>query len=213
LALAATQRELSAARKRHARALAAETSASPWRQRVALTIYVLSGHTTQAPAVFLEGPRARRWPRGRRAADEVWRERIEDWFLAASADDINALGDPAAPGHCRALRRARLFHAEHALALFVIGRNEDGCAPSTTALLKELRCIWGRQDRRVGQGGTLPRSWQHRQAFAVWASRWRKRWGGIVGVLRVRDHIPVEVRQEKAGVGRFVFRGADGQLR
>jgi hypothetical protein len=207
-ALQATRRELVAARKRHARATAAEAGESPWRRRVALTIYVLSGHRTPAAAAFLAGRRAQRKPREREAADRIWRERVEDWFLSASVDDIVNLGAPSKPLQRRVLHRARVFHAEYALAQLVVERNEGGIAPSTAALRKEAIAIWGAQEKRIETSGEMPRAWAQRQSFAVWASRWRRRWGGRVGALPPREHVPLEVRQRKARrVGYWRGRG------
>jgi hypothetical protein len=194
------RRALVAARKRHARAVAAETTISPWRRRVALIIYVLSGHETLAAAVFLAWRRAQRKQGKREAANEVWRGRVEDWFLEASVDYCVGLGLPSDPRQRRALRCARLFQAEHALAQFVAERNEDGTAPSTAALLTKVKGLWALQERHVEHSGDMPRSWLHRQSFAVWASRWRRRWGGRMGALRARDHVPLEVRRSKARV-------------
>jgi hypothetical protein len=64
----------------------------------------------------------------------------------------------------------------------------------------------------------MPQSWAHRQRFAVWESRWRKRWGGRTGALRARGHVPLEVRRGKArahqtmtvGTGVAVFLGCPG---
>ena len=198
LALQETRRQYAAARKRKARAVAADTGVSQWRQRVALTIYTFANHCTLAPAIFLAGPSTQRSQRKREAANALWQERIEEWYLAASVDGIVALGMPSTPWEDRVLRRARVFHAEHTLAQLAVRRNEDGSAPSTTALREHIRTIWNQQERRVGPRRAMPLAWQNRQAFAQWASRWRKRWGGRVGALSVRGHVPVDVRRQKA---------------
>jgi hypothetical protein len=87
------------------------------------------------------------------------------------------------------LRHARVFHAERMLAQLAAERKEEGSEPSTQALREHLTILRGQQQRCVETSDAMPRAWQHRQAFAQWASRW-KRWGGRVGVLRVRDHAP-----------------------
>ena len=199
LALGETRKQIAAERKRKARADTAETTVSPWRQRVALTMYILSQHRVGAPAAFLAGLRAQRSHARRAAAEEFWREIIEGWFLAASIDDIVALGAPEDASQCRVLRRARVFRAEHAVAQFVVQTNESsGVAPSTQALRREFLAAWRQQEECVVTSDTMPRAWEHSQTFAVWASRWRRRWGGRVGVLRPREHVPVEVRRQKA---------------
>jgi hypothetical protein len=104
----------------------------------------------------------------------------------------------SSPWQRRVLQRARVFHAEHALAQQAVERNEGGSAPSTAALRREASAIWGKQGQRIETSSDMPRAWAQRQSFAVWASRWRKRWGGLVGALRPREHVPVEVRQRKA---------------
>jgi hypothetical protein len=109
----------------------------------------------------------------------------------------------SSPWQRRVLQRARVFHAEHALAQQAVERNEGGSAPSTAALRREASAIWGKLEQRIGTSSDMPRAWAQCQSFAVWASRWRKRWGGRVGALRPREHVPVEVRQREAVGGAW----------
>ena len=209
-ALRDTSHQLAAARKRQARADAAEAAEPADRnvsargRRVAVTVYVLSQHRPAAAAAFLAGARARRSRLRREAAAASWRRRVEDWFLGMGADDIAALGFPANPWESRILHAARVFHTEFALCEFVIRANEDrGLAPRTQELRTEAKAVWQRHEEFVVEGQPVPRAWLYPQAFAVWASRWGRRWGGRGGALRAREHVPVEVRRAKAAGSVF----------
>ena len=191
-------RRIKSARKRKRRRADVSADVPPFRKRVAVTLSYLSGSDAQAASWYLAGPRARRTEAGRQAAEDVWRGRAEEWYLEGSVDDVVALGCPGTPWQRRALRAARRFKVEHTLHMWVVSKNRDrGVAPTTSSLRTEALAEWRRHQDLVDEEEPAPHAWQFAPAFAVWACRWRRRWGGRVGALRLREHVPVHLRRQK----------------
>jgi len=127
-----------------------------------------------------------------RPSVSMFAQRLAPEFAAACA--VTALASPSYAAR-RASPRSRVPRRAHACAA-CRGEGWEGSAPSTQALREHLAILWGQQQRCVETSDATPRTWQHRQAFAQWASRW-KRWGGRVGVFRARDHVPIDVRRRR----------------
>ena len=136
----------------------------------------------------------------RRLCADLWRQCVEDWYLTVAVDDIVKLGDPSTPWERRALEAARKFHVEYALVGHTVRLNEQrGVAPSTEELRKMAQTVWRGHMKYVDLASPVPAACLYSQRFAVWACRWRRRWGGRLGALRTREDLPVSVRREKAG--------------
>lgn len=198
LAIRDLDRRIKSARKRKRRHADVSAVVRPFRKRMAVTLSYLSGSGAQAASWYLAGPRERRTEAGRQAAEDVWRGRVEEWYLEGSVDDVVALGCPGTHWQRRALHAARRFKVEHALHVWVVDKNKDrGVAPTTSSLRMEALSEWRRHQDLVDEEEPAPHAWQFAPAFAVWACRWRRRWGGRVGALRLREHVPVHLRRLK----------------
>ena len=84
------------------------------------------------------------------------------------------------------------------------GLNTDkGVAPNTDAVLRRL------ETRRMAlpETGRAPDRGTIAEARArMWASRWRRRWGGRHGRIRARDDVPLrEMRSKVSNVYVFVL--------
>ena len=192
-------RQIKRARKRGRRHVDPTGDVTPYRKRVASTLCYLAGSGTHAAALYIAGPRARRTQAGRNAAVGAWRGRIEEWYLEGDVADIVALGSPSTPWEHRVLRAARVFKVEHDLHAWVARRNEErGVAPTTASLRAEALAEWLRHQELVDVDEDAPYALRSAQPFVVWACRWRKRWGGRLGALRPREHVPVPLRRQKA---------------
>ena len=196
-ALAGTRGELrraKAAAKSRARAweLTAELRKSP------LSVYVLGGYEVEPAVRFLRdmGQR-RRWPS---IPDAAAHRMVEDLFLAADLEEIAAVSAAPDPHDSPPMRAAMKAVEEWKLVVWTRMQNsERGVAPSTDAVLQRLaadRALAGHpcpHDR-----GTVADS-----PARMWATRWRRRWGGRSGTIRVVDELPVAERRDKAGVERL----------
>ena len=122
---------------------------------------------------------------------------MQDLVSAAGDDEVaspTSLGTPRDPV---ALAAAVKHLEEWRLAQWVAEQNRTaGVAPATSAVLGRL----------ADQRGRLPvplRPPAHRHvagsaAARLWASRWRRRFGGRLAMLRPRDQLPLGAMREKA---------------
>ena len=163
---------------------------------VVLLTYVLAGYTPDA-AVCLLKRRARQYGWCNLAHADVARV-VEDLFLESDTDELAALQDPQDPRGARLLATATVQVEEWRLSAWVAEQNRTaGVAPSTALVLR----------RYSEQCSHLPASInpsaqrvEGSSAARTWASRWRRRFGGRVAVLRPRDQLPLDVMREKASI-------------
>ena len=156
---------------------------------------VLTEHAVDA-AVELLSRRARQYGwRGLSHAEVT--KFVQDMLAAAGDDELAALGNLEAPRDPVALSAAATHVEEWRLAQWVAEQNRTaGVAPSTSSVLGRL----------AEQRGRLPvvlRPTAHRHgvgtsAARTWASRWRRRFGGRLAMMRPCDELPLAVMREKA---------------
>ena len=158
-----------------------------------LIIYGLAEYNA-APAVkFLASSgRKRHWPA---KSEEELAALVEDLFLQTDPDDFAALVDSGAPSDPGAMQVAVGVVQEWRLAAWTQCLNyTKGVAPRTEALLRQF------EKSRLGLPEAVRPAYrgavEHPPA-RVWAARWRRRWGGFYGQLRVREAISVEEMRNK----------------
>ena len=156
---------------------------------------VLTEHAVDA-AVELLTQRARQYGWRELSHAEVTKF-VQDMLAAAGDDELAALSNLDAPRDPVALSAAATHVEEWRLAQWVAEQNRTaGVAPSTSSVLGRL----------AEQRGRLPvvlRPTVHRHvvgsaAARTWASRWRRRFGGRLAMLRPRDDLPLAAMREKA---------------
>lgn len=194
----AGQREAIRAAKQQAKQ-AAKAQARQWvlnqrERRVALIAYVLAGYTAEAAAKFLESVgQQRSWAQ----KDEAELCRIaEDIFLSFGVDELADLTDLEAPSDIDAIRLAVDYVEQWRVVAWARRLNVTaGLAPSTASVLDQFAINRGRlpEQLRPPDRGTVvePRS-------RAWVRRWRQRWGGHFGKLRVREPISIDEARNKA---------------
>ena len=192
-ALADARRQL-----RHAKA-AARASTKAWRltldeRRGVLMVYVKSGYAAEPAVLHLSKVgRRRRWP-DMAAADAV--RFVEDLFLQADAEELGDLGAMAPSTASPALRAASQVVEEWGIVAWSRRLNtEKGVAPSTDAILQRL----AGQRHAVGHPSPQARGTVAQSSARMWASRFRRRWGGRFGCLPVSEVLPLEEMRAKAG--------------
>ena len=108
------------------------------------------------------------------------------------------LTDPTHPLDEAAAALAARYVQEWALYSWGSALNvEEGVAPRTKAVLEESeayrsRCAGGVQPPQRGSVSS--------PAARKWAARWRERWGGFHGRLRVRNEPPLDEMRAKVSV-------------
>ena len=196
-ALAENRAYLASARQ-HARARQRSSAAawclSPHIEHASLIVYVLAGYTAEPSAHYLRGVAAkRRWPPKSAGA---LADLVEAIFMRVDVLDIARLSDLCEPSDPRALRAAvRVVH-EWRLVTWVRDLNiAKGVAPHTDAVLHQCEHI-----RLSFPTAAMPpaRRGCTESSARMWVSRWRRRWGGRHGTLRVRDDLPVDEMRRKA---------------
>lgn len=163
-------------------------------RRVVLIVHLLAHGVSEPAMVFLQqAGRQRHWPH--RSDDEL--ESLINWaVLAASVEELVALGDMEAPSDPAAMATAVDLVEQWRVACWTRAQNLKGVAPSTTVVLGEF------ERGRAGLPAALRvRSWgtSAEAAARKRASRWRRRWGGRIGALRAREEVSVAEMREKAG--------------
>jgi hypothetical protein len=120
-----------------------------------------------------------------------------DAFLAADAAELTALCDLESPSDQEVLQTA-LQHVEPwRLAVWCREQNEKGVAPVTGLVLAKMEEL-----RAALPDGVRPPSWGVATGAAarVRVQRWRRRWGGRFGVVRVVEPIDLQSLREKASL-------------
>jgi len=200
------RRATRAAKKKSARG--ARAQAAHWvltvrERRVVLIAYALAGYDAEAAATFLASlGRQRCWPQKR---EEELSRMVEDVFLSVDVGEFAALSDVDAPSDCVSMRLAIEYVEQWrvvawARRLLVTA----GLAPSTAAVLErfeEDRGRWPEELRPPWRGTAAePRA-------RAWVRRWRARWGGHFGKVRVREPVTVEAAHAKAAAVASLLAG------
>ena len=156
---------------------------------------VLADGVVEPPLIefFRSQGRQRHW---RDKTDDELSEIIERAFLDTDVCVIAPLSDPEAPPNIGAMRTALGRMVQWWVAQWTLTQNRvRGVAPSTTSVLVHFEALWLQLPE-----GVRPSPWGTSRAVAPHKriSRWRRRWGGRYGALRVREIIPVPDMREKA---------------
>ena len=162
---------------------------------VVLMCWQAGGDT--APAVkYLQGvARQRGWPKSDDAAIAAL---VTECVVGADMDCLLELTDESTPVGASAARVAARYVQEWALYTWACQLNVGpGVAPRTKAVLAECEA---HRSRCAGGAQPPPRGNVTSATARMWASRWRQRWGGGYGRLRVRDQPPLEEMRAKACV-------------
>jgi hypothetical protein len=198
-ALTETRRALKKERRkqRDADAAAARHWGMPAEMRRAVVImYVIADHDATAAVGYLQGvQRMRGWPE----REVVWIEQlVQHAYVVYAPDELVALTNQSAPSDPVAMRLAQKEVRDWRLDTWTRGLNYDhGLAVPTDALLRRaerLRTSIQAEDGRPRALGTVadPKARQ-------WAYRWRKKRGGRIGKVRIRELVPLEDMRRKAG--------------
>jgi hypothetical protein len=201
-ALGEAGRAIDAERRRAQRAT--QRSEKAWRlvgklRNEVLLMYWLAACNAEAAVKHLEAAgRQRHWPR---ASEEFLTEMIENCFLHADVDELAALGDESAPSDAAAMRTACRCVADWRVAVWVRLMNEEkGVAPSTGRVLartgaERARFAVAEQFQSLGSAADV--------RGRKWAHRWRLRWGGRIGKLRIQEPLSVEEMRSKVSI--YIF--------
>ena len=185
----AKRKAAEAAERRRRLAVAGAWRLTGVERRTALAIYTLSSFDADAAAEYLDRRGVRHsWPQ--RTKTEL-REVVETIFLDATMDEILEVVDKDTVSG----RAAEQFVEERRLYMWCKERNEVcGAAPSTDDVLVErerLRAA-GTNVGAVGLGSVAD------ARARMWATRWRRRWGGRFSQIREADCVSAEEIHRKA---------------
>jgi hypothetical protein len=201
---ASIKAELSSTRKsirdeKRARKDKAQRMASQWQLnskaiKLCMTIYMLAEYRA-APAIrFLHVTgRKRKWPE---RSDEELQRLVEDSFMNQDVAELAAMCNVEGPQGTALTREAVQYVDDWRAAEYVRDLNARlGVAPSTADVLQKLesnRLQWP-EAVRPSPKGTVGEA-----KARVWAQRFRRRYGGKHGRVRIVDDIPLEEMRSKA---------------
>ena len=182
------------------------TQSLPDISKAALILYDRAGYQAEAAAAFLARAAAKRGWKPRQ--EEVVVALVRELFLKVALPEYVALCDVESPSDVVAMGQALRFWEEWALVAWAKDANVRlGVAPSTEAVLERAEKL--RQD--------LPADWRPASKGSAasvkaraWRCRWRRRWGGRIGVVRPKDDIDPQEIREKATLSNYanaVFAG------
>ena len=190
--LAAATAELTHARKKQ------KTEAMAWglderTRRVVVTAAMLAFPSTEPAEKFLAAKgRERKWPE---LTEEDLKKKVNDTFLAASAEEAGALACEGDPLDAHALRTATKHVHEWRVAEWVRRVNIDtGVAPSTQSVLEKAEALRLTipDSCRPPSAGTSAES-----RGREWARRLRLRYGGRMGATPVGERLPPDELRAK----------------
>ena len=195
-ALAQTSRELRAAEREQARERSRQArfwQLSGQLLHTVLIVYFLAGCSADPAVTYLRScGRQRHWPN---KSDDELKNMVEDAFLRVDADELAALTDEDDPGDADAMTAALKVVAEWRVFLWASHLNrEQGLAPSTEAVLQRYEELRERMPdaARVAYLGTVADA-----RARMWATTYRRRWGGRYGGMRVREAVPLPELENK----------------
>jgi hypothetical protein len=160
-----------------------------------LMIYSLADCTAAPASMYLMiAARKRQWPE---KEEEEVRRLVEQCFVDAQIEELTALLDADTTADKVGLKKAVEFVEQWRLRVVVSGFNyKQGVAVSTDAVLKryETNVAELPEDVRPPLRGT-----SDQPAARMWTKRWRARWGGKYGKIKVVEEVPpVETMRSKA---------------
>ena len=201
--LADVHRAAKRVRKREATRRSA--SARVWlvegvKLNIVLAIYVLAD-CRHEPAVsyFRRMGRQHRWLQN---SDTELIVLVEDLFLAADINQLASLSNVDHHDGSHVLRAATDYVWQWRLASWTAQQNDKGITPPTSLVLDQ----WAKN--RIAD---LRPPYLDSTAFAsarMRALRWRRKFGGRIGAIRVRQHTPVDVMQSKVSSMKMVHANA-----
>ena len=172
---------------------AAKAAARAWQlsddlRRSVVAVYVTSRYDAEPAAQHLMNVgRKRKWPA---ITQEGARRMVEDLFLAADVSDL-----PELSGESPAMRAAAKLFEEWQLVAWTRRQNADkGVAPCTDHVLQRLA------ENRLASGHASPqgRGTVGEAAARMWATRFRRRWGGHFGSIAANESVSVGEMVAKA---------------
>ena len=164
--------------------------------RSVVLITLLRSDTVFDPAiVFLrQKGRQRHWPE---RTDEELTALFGDVFVAASVEELVSLDATYDPTDWNAQKTAVRLVEEWRVARWTETKNRQGLAPSTTAVLGEFA---RRHSRLSALIRPTPLGTADQGRARMRLTRWRRRFGGRIGKLPVREVVPVAEMVTKVAV-------------
>ena len=167
---------------------------------IVLAIYVLADCRHEPAVSYLRRMgRQHRWPQ---KSDTELTVLVEDMFLAADINQLASLSNVDHHDDSHVLRAATDYVWQWRLASWAAKQNDKGITPPTTLVLDQ----WAKN--RIAD---LRPPYLDSTAFAsarMRALRWRRKFGGRIGAIRVRQHTPVDVMQSKVSSMKMVHANA-----
>ena len=127
---------------------------------------------------------------------------VEDLFLAADINQLASLSHVDRHDGSHVLRAATDYVWQWRLASWTAQQNDKGITPPTSLVLDQ----WAKN--RIAE---LRPPYLDSTAFAsarMRALRWRRKFGGRIGAIRVRQHTTVDVMQSKVSSMKMVHANA-----
>ena len=185
---------------RHVKAARAKqkTAARAWELtgsvlRIVLAIHTFADAMVDPSIVFLKA-KGRECHWGPRSDSELG-ELVYAAYASASVDEIASLIDFDHPVDAPALSVALSYVEQWRLKEWVTSQNRKGVAPGTGAALDRIAA-----QRLLLPEHLRPTPWgtSDSSASRKRVSRWRRRWGGRIAKLRIREEVLVEDMRAKA---------------
>ena len=161
--------------------------------KTVLIIHKLAGGAVDPSVVFLTRKgRERGWPD---RTDEELANLVHAAYAAADMGEVAALADMDNSTDAPALSMAVDYVEQWRVAVWARAQNRLGIAPGGSDVLRHAD-----QRRSRLPVPARPSPWGSNESAASRKrlSRWRGRWGGRVGKLRVREEVPLADMREKA---------------
>ena len=154
---------------------------------ILLTIYVLADCRHEPAVSYLRRiGRQHRWPQ---KSDTELTVLVQDMFLAADINQLANLANFDNRDDIHRLRTATDHVWQWRLSSWTAQQNDKGITPPTSLVLDQ----WAKNSIAV------PR---------MRALQWRRKFGGRIGAIRVRQHTPVDVMQSKVSSMKIVHANA-----
>lgn len=195
-ALAVVRRDAKVARQREKDAKKGQAKA--WSltgllKHAVLIVYILTGYKSEPVVTFLtNNGRKRHWPE---RTDEELLSLVNDLFLEVGLEELAALSDMTAPSDIESMRVAVAYVEQWGVVVWTRQQNaNNGVTPCTEFVLQRFEEGRGRVPENVRPRAIGVAS-DARARVRIGA--WRRRWGGRVGRLRIREDVqPPELRRK-----------------
>ena len=130
---------------------------------------------------------------------------MEDMFLTADINQLVSLSNVDRHDDSHVLRAATDYVWQWRLASWTAQQNDKGITPPTSLVLDQ----WAKNRMAVPMDLRPPYWGSTALASArMRALRWRRKFGGRIGAIRVRQHTPVDVMQSKVSSLKMVYANA-----